>query len=80
MLRRSYERYERAMELYGTTAESLRSIAARLGLPCNSVGGFIRRNFPELIDRHNSLVAAAATDQSNSVKAKGRSDFTEGSM
>lgn len=59
VLRRSYEKYAAALELYGATAESLRSIAGRLGLAVKSVSGFIRRNCPELIDEHNRLVAEA---------------------
>lgn len=51
--RRSMEKYGEAVRLYETTAEDLKSIAGRLGLTYNSLGGFIRRNFPELIARHN---------------------------
>ena len=58
VLRRSYRRYAAAIEAYETTAESLRSIAARLGLTYNSVAGFIRRNLPEAIERHNRLAGA----------------------
>lgn len=58
VLRRSYGRYAAAIEAYETSAESLRSIAARLGLTYNSVAGFIRRNLPEAIERHNRLVGA----------------------
>lgn len=50
--RRSMERYGEAIRLYETTAESLKSIAGKLGLNYVSLGGFIRRNFPELIERH----------------------------
>lgn len=58
VLRRSYGRYAAAIEAYETTAESLRSIAGRLGLTYNSVAGFIRRNLPEAIERHNRLAGA----------------------
>ncbi len=51
--RRSMERYGEAIRLYETTAESLKSIAGRLGLNYVSLGGFIRRNFPELVERRN---------------------------
>lgn len=51
--RRSMEKYGEAVRLYETTAEDLKSIAFRFGLTYNSLGGFIRRNFPELIARHN---------------------------
>ena len=51
--RRSMERYGEAIRLYETTAESLKSIAGRLGLNYVSLGGFVRRNFPELVERRN---------------------------
>lgn len=57
--RRSMEKYAEAIRLYETTDENLRSIALRLGLTYNSVGGFLRRNFPELIARRNGQAAAA---------------------
>lgn len=50
--RRSMEKYAEALRLYETTDEELKSIARRLGLNYNSLSGFIRRNFPELIERH----------------------------
>lgn len=58
VLARSAEKYDEAVRLYETTAETLKSIAKRLDLPYNSVGGFIRRNRPDAIKRHNSLVKA----------------------
>lgn len=56
VLVRSAERYGEAVRLYETTAEPLKSIAKRLGLHYNSVGGFIRRNRPDAIKVHNRLV------------------------
>lgn len=53
--RRSMEKYAEAIQLYESTEEDLRSIAARLGLVYNSLGGFIRRNFPHLIKKHAGL-------------------------
>lgn len=53
---RSEERYGEAIRLYETTVEPLKSIALRLGLPYNSLGGFVRRNHPDAIARHNELV------------------------
>ena len=50
--RRSMEKYAEAVGLYETTAEPLKSIARRLGLNYNSLSGFIRRNFPELIEKN----------------------------
>lgn len=56
--KRSAEKYAEAVRLYESTPEPLRSISERLGLVYQSVGGFIRRNCPEAIDRHNALLAA----------------------
>lgn len=53
--RRSMEKYAEAIHLYETTDEDLKSIARRLGLVYNSLSGFIRRNFPELIARRNAM-------------------------
>ena len=47
--RRSKEKYAEAVRLYATTQEPLKSIAKRLGLVYNSLGGYIRRNHPDLI-------------------------------
>ena len=54
--RRSEEKYFVAMKLYETTPESLKSISKRLGLTYNSLGGYIRRNYPEVISRHRDLL------------------------
>ena len=56
---RSAEKYAEALHIYETTPESLKSIAKRLGLTYNSVGGFIRRNYPEAIEKHNSLLTSS---------------------
>ena len=53
---RSEEKYKEAIHLYETTDESLQSIAKRLGIQYQSVGGYIRRNYPEAIEKHNSLL------------------------
>lgn len=55
--RRSEAKYQEAIRLYETTDESLKSIAKRLGIQYNSIGGYIRRNYPEAIAKHNSLLA-----------------------
>lgn len=60
--RRSEEKYAEAVKLYETTTEDLTSIARRLGLTYNSVGGFIRRNYPEVIARHQELLARSRTN------------------
>ena len=54
---RSAKKYAEALTIYETTSEPLKSIARRLGLTYNSLGGFIRRNYPEAIKKHNSLLA-----------------------
>ena len=54
--RRSEEKYAEAIHLYETTTENLKSIAVRLGLTYNSLGGYIRRNYPEVIARHQALL------------------------
>lgn len=41
------------------TPEPLKSIAQRLGLTYNSLGGFIRRNYPEAIEKHKLLQVAS---------------------
>lgn len=48
---KSMEKYKEAIHLYATTSESLKSIARRFGLNDCSLGQFIKRNFPELIER-----------------------------
>lgn len=58
----SEEKYAEAMHLYETTREALKSIATRLGLTYNSVGGYIRRNYPEVIARHQELLRIRFTD------------------
>lgn len=56
VLARSAEKYNEAVRLYETTTEPLKSIARRLGLQYNSIGGFIRRNRSDVIEAHNRLV------------------------
>lgn len=56
---RSAEKYAEALQLYETTPEPLKSIAQRLGLTYNSLGGFIRRNYPEAIEKHKLLQVAS---------------------
>ena len=49
-------KYAEAIRLYGTTTETLKDIATRLGLTYNSIGGYIRRNHPEVINAHSTLL------------------------
>ncbi len=51
---RSALKYAEAVRLYENSDESLKSIAQRLGLTYNSLGGFIRRNYPELVKKRHS--------------------------
>ncbi|WP_300763019.1 hypothetical protein [uncultured Bacteroides sp.] len=53
---RAEEKYAQAIELYNTTTESLKSIAKRLNIKYNSLGGFVRRNRPDVIINHNNLL------------------------
>lgn len=57
VLARSAKKYSEAITLFQTTTEPLKSIAERLGLVYNSLGGFIRRNCPEAIEMHNALLS-----------------------
>lgn len=57
--RRSMDKYGEAIHLYGTTAESLKSLARRFEVNDCSLRQFIQRNFPELIKRHKELVKQA---------------------
>lgn len=49
VLQRSEEKYAEARRLYMSTSETLKSIAQRLGLNYKSLGGYMRRNYPELL-------------------------------
>lgn len=50
----SLEKYREAIHLYETTSESLKSIARRFSLDGCSLGQFIKRNFPELMERRRA--------------------------
>lgn len=63
--RRSQEKYAEAISLYETTTESLKSIAKRLNITYNSIGGYIRRNYPEIIQRHQNLLKDRGQDGEN---------------
>ena len=55
----SAEKYAEALHVFETTTEPLKSIALRMGLTYNSLGGYIRRSCPEAMERHRSLVASS---------------------
>ena len=61
--RRSMEKYAEALRLYEPPGEERKSIARRLGLQYNSLGGFIRRNFPELILRRRQNTEQCGGDE-----------------
>lgn len=50
---RSKEKYAEAIRIYGTTTETLKSIAERLGINYKSLSAFVRRNCPDAIAAHN---------------------------
>ena len=50
----SQEKYAEAVRLYATTPDTLKSIARQLGLVYNSLSSYIRRNYPELAERHRN--------------------------
>lgn len=49
--KKSAEKYAEAIRQFREGKESLKGICRRLGLVYNSVGGFVRRNYPELLLR-----------------------------
>lgn len=53
---RSMEKYNEALCLYTTTAESAKSLAQRFGFNDCSFSQFIKRHFPEAIEKHKKLV------------------------
>ncbi len=56
MSRHSMDKYGEAIRLYGTTAEGIKSLAQRFSVNESALRGFINRHFPELIERHKTLV------------------------
>lgn len=55
--RRSMEKYGEAVHLYCTTDTGLKSLAKRFGVNNCSLRTFIKRHFPEAIEKHNALLA-----------------------
>lgn len=51
VLKRSYDKYAKAIRAYASGAETLKAIAERFNIPYSSLSGFLRRNFPEIIRR-----------------------------
>ncbi|MCS2613142.1 hypothetical protein NXY41_09075 [Bacteroides fragilis] len=56
----SQEKYKEAIHLYGTTTEGINSLARRFGLNACSLGQFIRRHFPELVEKRQELLYTEA--------------------
>ena len=54
--RRSMAKYAEVIRLYGSTSESLKSLARRFGLNDCSLGQFIKRHFPEAVEEHRRAV------------------------
>ena len=52
----SMEKYKEAIHIYATTTESIKSLARRFGFNDCSFGQFIRRQFPELHEKHKKLL------------------------
>ncbi len=77
---RSSEKYAEALRLYATTSEPLKSIAERLGLVYISLGNYVRRNFPELIEQHNSLLVSSAARFAPGIEMLRTSDKTIGAV
>lgn len=55
----SMDKYSEALQAYATSAESIKSLARRYGLNDCAFGQFIRRQFPELHEKHKALVRQA---------------------
>ncbi len=47
----SLEKYKEAVHLYGTTSDSLNSIASRCGLNNCALRDFLKRHYPELVEK-----------------------------
>ena len=69
-------KYAEALNIYETTSESLKSISQRLGLIYNSLWGFIRRNYPEAIEKHKSLLTSSDDRFKEGIRRLQESDVT----
>lgn len=58
--RSSRDKYQAAINEYATTAEPLKSIAARHGIVYNSLLGYVIRNCPDARESHKKIVALAS--------------------
>lgn len=55
----SHEKYKEAVNLYKTTSEPLNSIARRCGLNNCALRGFLKRHYPELVERRRKQEPSA---------------------
>ncbi len=74
---RSMDKYAEAIRLYETTDEPLKAIAKHLGLVHNSLAKFIRRNFPELKEKHDRQAAGAAVMPNGTEQDRGGVNETD---
>lgn len=56
MSRHSMEKYGEAIRLYGTTTEGIKSLARRFSVNDCALRDFIKRHFPEIMEKHNELI------------------------
>lgn len=57
--RQSMEKYKEPMHLYATTTDSLNAIARRCGVNSCAFRDFLKRHFPELIERRKAKMQAS---------------------
>lgn len=55
-------KYDEAVHLYGTTTETLKSLASRFEVNACSLRQFIQWHFPELIERRQKMRQQAKQD------------------
>lgn len=77
---KSSEKYAEALKIYATSTEPLKSIAERLGLVYISLGNYVRRNFPELIEQHNSLLESMSNRFAPGIEMLRTTDKTIGAV
>lgn len=77
VLARNVEKYEEAVRIFESTTENLKSIALRLGLQYNTIGGYVRRNHLDAIERHNALVKAEMSRRHETPAESGDKDPEE---
>ncbi len=76
----SSEKYAKALKIYAASPETLKSIAKRLGLVYITLGNYVRRNFPELIEQHNALLESSTERFASGVEMLRTTDKTIGAV